>query len=201
MAVVDGNYSKKMRISGDEVVGVARRVVSRLTSLLPKVDNQENYHADEEMDELVLDMQHFRKNCKKRKQSRGHNEEESIEAEMLEEKKMTFVSAKKQNSPAVKVDEAPAAALVPKKSSIMMDPTFFRKATSLMGMFRMEEPARNNSLFGDDDLRMDFEDNLNLPVPEGLDFNNLLEASFNFHSLTSSRDLGISTDLFPQFNL
>lgn len=69
MAVVDGHFDKRVRLTGPEIVHLAKRILAQIASL---VSHEQAISADEPeelLDQLIAMMQEFRKNCKKRKQA------------------------------------------------------------------------------------------------------------------------------------
>lgn len=78
MAVVDGNFDKKVRLVSSDTVGLAKGTASHHSGILAHIANLINHLSeltslddpDESLDELVQKMHEFRRNCKKRKQKR-----------------------------------------------------------------------------------------------------------------------------------
>ena len=85
MAVVDGHYDRKMRISGEGTVQSAKRILAEITRLVSEEHTMEAERVEEYLDNLIMIMQDFRKNCKKRKQvfmseeNQRHSESLSLE--------------------------------------------------------------------------------------------------------------------------
>lgn len=68
MAVVDGHFDKRVRLTSPEVVSLAKRILEQISGFVSK-EYLINLEVPEgQIDELLLMMQDFRKNCKKRKQ-------------------------------------------------------------------------------------------------------------------------------------
>jgi len=68
MTVVDGHYDRRVRLSGSETEQLARNVLAEIVKLVSQEHMMAVEDADERLDRLVIMMQEFRKNCKKRKQ-------------------------------------------------------------------------------------------------------------------------------------
>jgi hypothetical protein len=72
MAVVDGNYSKKIRLTNDDAIQTAREVLTNVAVLSINHDNSEGEEQDElKLRNMVKLMHDFRKSCKKRKQKKN----------------------------------------------------------------------------------------------------------------------------------
>lgn len=69
MAVVDGHYDKKMRLSGENTAKLAKTILASITDLVSEENLIESINHNEDLDSLLRMMQDFRKNCKKRKQA------------------------------------------------------------------------------------------------------------------------------------
>lgn len=71
MAVVDGNFDKKVRLVSSDTVGLAKGILAHIANLINHLSELTSLdHPDESLDELVQKMHEFRRNCKKRKQKR-----------------------------------------------------------------------------------------------------------------------------------
>ncbi len=68
MAVVDGHYDKRVRLSGNDTAQLAKNILAFIAQFVSKEQLTENGESDESLDHLIVMMQDFRKNCKKRKQ-------------------------------------------------------------------------------------------------------------------------------------
>ena len=77
MAVVDGNYSKKIRLTNDDAILLAKQILSNLAVLsIHHEDNEESSMHEENLSEMVRIMHDFRKCCKKRKQRKNEFEKD-----------------------------------------------------------------------------------------------------------------------------
>lgn len=67
MAVVDGHYDKRMRLSTPGTEELAKNVLGAITKLVCQENLIDIEVENEDIDSLIVMMQDFRKNCKKRK--------------------------------------------------------------------------------------------------------------------------------------
>ena len=101
MAVVDGNYSKKIRLTNDDAVLLARRILENVAVLsINHEEMDEGEEANEKMGEMVRIMHDFRKSCKKRKQRKNElgkedmidSEEEPVSSKSITESSQSYSS-------------------------------------------------------------------------------------------------------------
>lgn len=69
MAVVDGHFDKRVRLTGPEIVHLAKKILSQIAKLVAHEQDISTDAPEEHLDQLITMMQEFRKNCKKRKQA------------------------------------------------------------------------------------------------------------------------------------
>lgn len=74
MAVVDGHYDKRMRLSSPSTVELAKSILASIIELVSQESNINPEEIDERLDNLIMNMQDFRKSCKKRKQAMVNEE-------------------------------------------------------------------------------------------------------------------------------
>lgn len=67
MAVVDGHYDKRMRLSAPGTEQLAKNILANITKLVSQEKLIEPEAENQDIDSLIVMMQDFRKNCKKRK--------------------------------------------------------------------------------------------------------------------------------------
>lgn len=72
MAVVDGNYSKKIRLTHDDAILTAREVLANVAVLsINHDDSNDSISEESKLKDMVKIMHDFRKSCKKRKQKKN----------------------------------------------------------------------------------------------------------------------------------